>query len=96
MIDAYGRLGRCLREARVRRGISADDFAEQIGVPLKRLAEIEAGEVRPGVDILLGAVLSYDIVPDELFGVEQQDREIARLVTNLPRLRQIYRAVRSK
>lgn len=95
MTRVFGRLGECLREARVRRRIAADDFADKIGISLKTLAEIEAGERRAGVDVLLGAVLSFDIAPDELFGTEEQDQEVARLMTNLPRLRQIYRTVRS-
>ena len=96
MTKGMGRLGKSIREARLRRGLSADEFAEQIGISLKRLAEIEAGEARAGIEILLGAVLVFDIVPDELFGTEKQDPEVARLVENLPRLRQIYRTVRSK
>ena len=91
-----GNLGASLREARVRRGISADTFADQLGITLKRLADIEAGESRASVDILLGAVLTFDIQPDELFGAEQQDRDIARLMVNLPLLRDLYRTVRSK
>lgn len=96
MTRARGGLGISLRAARQLRGVSVAEFAEQIGVSAERLRDIEAGNSRPGVDVVLGAALAYDITPDELLGAAPEDRDIGRLLANLPRLRQIYRLVRSR
>lgn len=95
MTDAIDLLAESLRKTRMQLGVSADDFAAELGISRERLAEIESGRAHPGVEVLLAMILSYGLVPDELQAAASQDREVERLLKNLPRLREVYRAVRS-
>lgn len=95
MANAMAQLGDSIRTTRESRGIAIRDFAADLGISPSDLVEIESGRARPSVETLLGFILTYGRVPRELYLAAIEDRELARLVALLPRLRQAYRDARS-
>jgi transcriptional regulator with XRE-family HTH domain len=54
-------LGEAVREIRVQRRFSASDLARASGVPLRRLAALEAGRLDPSIELLRKLAESMDI-----------------------------------
>lgn len=68
-MDAVELLGRRLRHARIRRGLSQDDIAERTGVTRKTVVALEQGRETVNIGLLVKtlSVLGYlDRLPDIL------------------------------
>lgn len=67
MQEAKKNLGRVIRAARKKKGITQEDLAEQIGVQARMVLEIENGHGNPRFDGLYTAVRLLDIPSNDIF-----------------------------
>lgn len=67
MQEAKKNLGRVIRAARKKKGITQEDLVEQIGVQARMVLEIENGRGNPRFDGLYTAVRLLDIPSNDIF-----------------------------
>ena len=67
MQEAKKNLGRVIRAARKKKGITQEDLVEQIGVQARMVLEIENGRGNPRFDGLYIAVRLLDIPSNDIF-----------------------------
>jgi len=61
-------LGQAIRQERQRQGISESDLATKAGVGKRLIARLEAGEVDPDYELLLGLARALSLKPATLIG----------------------------
>ena len=69
-------LGRNIRTARLRRGITQSMLAERLGVTRTLVSRVEAGNPKPSVAVYLGALWALGLLAD-LDGVAEPDNDAA-------------------
>ncbi len=67
MQEAKKNLGRVIRAARKKKGITQENLAEQIGVQTRMVLETENGRGNPRFDGLFAAVRLLDIPSNDIF-----------------------------
>lgn len=77
--NALDRLGRNIRIARLRRGLSRDKLGERIGISRFVLADIENGKPTTAVAAYVGALWALDFL-DDLQAVAEPNRDRANPV----------------
>ena len=58
--------GMRVREIRLKKKITKERFAEQIGVQPSYIPQLERGEKNPSFDVLINIIMALEVTPDEL------------------------------
>lgn len=72
-------LGRVVRTARKRKGITQDHLAEEVGIQTRTVLEIENGRGNPRFENLFAMVRVLDIAPNDIFNFDQSLSEDSEL-----------------
>jgi transcriptional regulator with XRE-family HTH domain len=67
-------LGRRLRKLRKERKLSPAQLAERAGIDVQDLARIERGEIRVGLEVLLGLLSVFKVEPGDLERLLEDER----------------------
>ena len=87
--------GEAIRKARLARGVSESDLAQDIGIPKAFLLSVEAGEKSPTLETLLLIALRLEMAPKEIYGKIGDDPKAARLTQHSDVIMNLYEAAKS-
>lgn len=74
-VDKLEYLGNCIRSARKACGLTQQELADQTGVAVKSVRNIELGTMNPSYEILFPIVNRLGLTASDLFNVEPNERE---------------------
>ena len=105
-MDAIGQLGRAIKNARVKNGLSQEQLAELLGVSPSHIKHMESGLRKPSVENLFQLVrilhFSLDaLIQPEMQGMDVRMQDIRTLLADcspqqLELISDLIRAVRKK
>ena len=79
MQEVKANLGRVVRTARKRKGITQDHLAEEVGIQTRTVLEIENGRGNPRFENPFAMVRVLDIAPNDIFNFDQSLSEDSEL-----------------
>ena len=105
-MDAIEQLGKAIKNARVKNGLSQEQLAELLGVSPSHIKHMESGLRKPSVENLfqLARILHFSLdalIQPELQGMDERTRDIQTLLADcsppqLELITDLIRAVRKK
>ncbi len=81
-VDKIKYLGACIRTARKHCGLTQQELADQSGVSVKTIRNIETGKMNPSYEILFPIINRLGLSTSDLFNVspDEQEEEIQRFI----------------
>lgn len=81
-VDKIKYLGACIRTARKHYGLTQQELADQSGVSVKTIRNIETGKMNPSYEILFPIINRLGLSTSDLFNVspDEQEEEIQRFI----------------
>lgn len=75
-------LGRCIREARIAYALTQEELAEQSGVSVRHIANIEKGRLNPSYEIIKLLIKRLGVSVETLFypDISRQDAELNEFI----------------
>ena len=73
----YKKIGKRIKRYRAEKGLSQEELAEMVGITYKHLSNIETGNRRPSLEIVVSIASALNISPDDiLIGSLKQSRPL--------------------
>ncbi len=81
-VDKIKYLGACIRTARKHCGLTQQELADQSGVSVKTIRNIETGKMNPSYEILFPIINRLGLSTSDLFNLspDEQEEEIQRFI----------------